>query len=339
MEATGKSFLEIHREVLVVDGHSDIFTDIAHRRQRGERGVLRARHLRVLQDGGVDVVMAAAYIEPEYKPERSLKRAMQILGAALADLDETPDIAMIIRSRNDFQRVITEGKLGLLLGLEGGEPVEDNLGSLRSFYEIGVRFIGLTWNQRNRLADGVDEERSKGGLTRAGVDVVREANRLGMVIDVSHISQAGFWDVLATSSTPIMASHSSSRCLRDHPRNLTDDQIKAVAGKGGVVGVCFAGAHLSGSKSTVETIADHVEHMVHLVGPSHVGLGPDFVSYLYEGGALPAPVGGHQPVEGMEDASKLPQITKVLLRRGLSEGDITQVLGGSFTRLFEQVLH
>jgi len=328
----------IHDRAIVVDGHSDFMTDVAGRRRRGERSVFRDAHLPVLRAAGVDVVLSAAYIEPEYKPERSQKRAMQILGAALTDLDETPDAARIIRTRADLRRTDAREPIGLLVGLEGGEPVEDAPESLRAFYEIGVRFLGLTWNQRNRLADGVDEERSGGGLTRAGVDVVREANRLGIVVDVSHLSSAGFWDVLRVSTAPIMASHCSARALREHPRNLSDEQIRAVADGGGVVGVCFAADHLSASRASVHDIADHVEHLVGLIGAAHVGLGPDFVDYLYANGTLTPPKGGHAAVEGMEDETRLPGLTKVLLERGLSEEQLLYVLGGSFLGLFDRVL-
>ena len=329
--------MEIHRRAVVVDAQSHIPTDVTYRRRRGERGVFQARHLPLLRSGGVDVVFAAAFIEAEHKPERAQKRAMQMLGAVLADLDETTGGVQLIRRRGDLERVVDEGLIGLVLGIEGGEAVEDHLESMRSFYEVGVRFLGLTWNQRNRLADGKDEEGSNGGLTRAGIDVVREANRLGIVIDISHISQAGFWAVLEASNAPIMVSHASSRELHDHPRNLTDRQVKAVAEQGGVVGVSFVGVHLSESRPTVETIADHIEHMVQLVGARHVGIGPDFVSYLYEIGIPPQQPGGDHPL-GMEDASKLPNLTRVLLQRGFSVEDLNQVLGGSFVRLLGEVL-
>lgn len=338
--ATEHNFRTVHKTATVVDGHSDIFTDIVFRRGRGEHEVFAKQHLPQLRDGGVNLVLSAAYIEPEYKPERALKRAMQILGAALADLDETPDAARVVRTKEDLRQVVSDSALGLILGIEGAEPVEDSTESVRAFYEIGVRFLGLTWNQRNRLADGVDEERSKGGLTEAGVATVLEANRLGIMIDVSHLSQAGFWDVLEVSQQPIMASHSSSRALLNHPRNLSDEQVVALAQKGGVVGVCFAGPHLAESGANVESIVDHVDHYVQLVGAEHVGLGPDFTKYLYQGGGLPEPPGGYRShlTKDMEDATDLPRLTESLVKRGYSTSQIESVLGMSFVRLFESVL-
>ena len=332
--------LTVHHDAVVIDGHSDIFTDVVTRRRRGEREVFKSRHAPLLTAGGVDAVFAAAWVEPDYKPERSLKRAMQILGAALADLDETPDIAVVVRTRADLLDAIDRRRLALVLGLEGGEPVEDHIESLRAFYEIGVRFVTVTWNQRNRLADGIDEEDAHGRLTRAGVEFIKEANRLGVILDLSHMSQGSFWHALDVSSAPVMVSHTCCRALCDHPRNVTDDQIKAVAETGGVIGVNFSAGHLAHGGATVATIAKHIDHLVDLVGADRVGLGPDFIKFLHEGGSWPFPaeLNRQNVIGGLEDDSKLIEVTRVLVARGYRREQINAVLGGSFLALAERVL-
>jgi len=332
--------LTVHHDAVVIDGHSDIFTDVVTRRRRGEREVFRSRHVPLLAAGGVDVVFAAAWIEPDYKPERSQKRAMQILGAALADLDETPEVAVVVRTRADLFDAVHQRRLALLFGLEGGEPIEDQIESLRAFYEIGVRFVTVTWNQRNRLADGIDEEDAHGRLTRAGVEFIKEANRLGVILDLSHMSEGSFWRVLDVSSAPVMISHTCCRALCDHPRNVTDEQIKAVAAAGGVVGLNFSAGHLAHGGATVATIANHLDHLVELVGADHVGLGPDFIKFLYEGGSWPFPaeLNRQNVIEGLEDDSKLVEVTRALVERGYRRDQINAVLGGSFLALAERVL-
>ncbi|MDI6893242.1 MAG: dipeptidase [Bacillota bacterium] len=317
---------KLHHECLVVDGHCDTLlrlwetrASLAQRRTEGHLDLPRMR------EGGVDIQVFACYIEPQYKPDRGLERALQLVDFFHQQLEACPEL-FLIRTAGDIARVRGEGRLGAMLAIEGGEGVGDDLSYLRTLYRLGVRLITLTWNQRNLIADGVAEERTGGGLSTFGVQVVEEMNRLGMMVDVSHLSEAGFWHVAATCRAPFVASHSCCRALCDHRRNLTDDQIRALARAGGVVGINFAPNFLrEDGRATWEDVLRHIEHVISLVGPAHVGLGSD-----YDGiGAAPT---------GVEDVSRLPVLTRGMLERGFSEDDVRKILGENFLRVLEQVM-
>jgi membrane dipeptidase len=186
--------------------------------------------------------------------------------------------------------------------------------------------IGLTWNERNMIADGVGEERTGGGLTNFGVEVVKEMNNCGIIVDVSHLSEKGFWDVLEVSRHPIIASHSNSKTICDHKRNLTDEQIRALAKNGGVMGMNYAPNFVTedGADADIAAVLRHVEHICALVGDDHVGLGSD-----YDGiGATP---------RGLEDVTCAPAVTEALLRAGYSEETVGKILGQNFLRIIRHV--
>ena len=197
--------------------------------------------------------------------------------------------------RADIDRAIAAGKIAAFLSIEGGEALAGSLGVLRMLYKVGVRSLTLTWNGRNELGDGVGA--SGKGLTAFGRAVVREMNDLGMLVDVSHLSERGFWDAMKVSTQPLIASHANCRALCDHPRNLTDAQIRAVAGQGGVIGVTFVPDFLGGETPSVDNVLDHIDHMIAVGGEDCVGLGSDFDGTK----ELPA---------GLADCTGLPLLTR-----------------------------
>lgn len=324
---------KLHQDAIVVDTHCDTLLRVLgrspYRRQQpyklGERNAEGHLDLPRMQEGGVDVQFFAAYIEPIYKPDRSLKRAMQLFDAFFTELEANSDRMLMATTVDDIMKAKEQGKVAAVLAIEGGEALEGDLGVLRMFHRLGVRSIGLTWNQRNDIADGVGDARSKGGLSEFGAAVVQEMNRLGILVDVSHLSDPGFWDVIEISTQPIIASHSNARAVCNHRRNLTDEQIKALAKNGGVMGMNFAAAFVKeDGKPTIDDLLDHIDHIVQLVGPEHVGLGSDFDGI----GATP---------EGLTDVTKMPLITEGLCRRGYSDEHIRLILGGNYFRVFRQV--
>jgi membrane dipeptidase len=329
-----KKVRQLHQEALVVDTHCDTLLRLLGRSSGSQEQSayrLRDRHaeghidLPRLKEGGVDVQFFAAYIEPIYKPDRSLKRAMQIFDAFFTEVDANSDLMMLATSAQDILTAKEQGKLAAVLAIEGGEALEGDLGVLRLFHRLGVRSIGLTWNERNNIADGVGDSRSKGGLSVFGADLIKEMNRLGILVDVSHLSDPGFWDVVELSTQPIIASHSNSRAVCNHRRNLTDDQIKALAKNGGVMGMNFAAAFVKeDGKPKLDDLLNHIDHIVELVGPEHVGLGSDFDGI----GAAP---------EELTDASTMPLITDGLCKRGYSDEHIRLILGGNYFRVFKEV--
>ena len=184
--------------------------------------------------------------------------------------------------------------------------------------------VGLVHSRRNLLADGVADARTNGGLSVLGVEVVEELDRLGIIIDVSHLNDAGFWDVMNLVKSPVIASHSNCRAICSHPRNLTDDQIRALAQHGGVIGINFAPSFIHPTKATVARLVDHIEHIVDVAGVEYVGLGSDF------DGIASTP-------EGLSDVSQMPCITQELIQRHYSNADIQLILGLNHLRVFKEV--
>jgi membrane dipeptidase len=234
------------------------------------------------------------------------------------------DIVPVI-SVDEIRKAKESGMCSGLLSIEGAEPLMGDLGVLRNFYKLGVRMISFTWNWRTPFADGLSASRAESKLTDLGVKAIDDMDRLGIVLDTSHISDTCFWDVADVKKKPFIASHSNSRAICDHKRNLTDDMINALADHRGVAGMNFAPEFVAKEGATVEKLVDHINHIVNLVGPDHVGLGSDFD-------------GIGTPPAGLEDASKVPNITRELVRRDYEEEDIKKILGGNNLRVLREVL-
>lgn len=317
---------EFHRRCTVIDAHVDTLLRVMDGRTTlGERSGEGHVDLPRLAEGGVDAQFFACYIESEYKPDRGLKRAIQMIDTFYQELEKNSARMTLCTTAARIEQAAAAGKVGAVLAIEGGEAIGDDLAALRMLHKLGVRSIGLVWNQPNLIANGSGERGAGGGLTSFGFEVVREMNRLGIIIDVSHLTDPGFWDVIEVSKSPIMATHSNARAVCDHPRNLADDQIKALAKNGGVMGMNFAPAFVHKDKATVAGVLDHVDHIVALVGPDHVGLGSDF------DGISSTP-------EGLEDVTRLWRITAGLFQRGYREEDVEKILGKNHLRVIRQVM-
>jgi membrane dipeptidase len=207
--------------------------------------------------------------------------------------------------------------------------------------------LSFTWSRRTAFADGTWENGTRGGLSRLGRDAVREMNRLGMMVDVSHASDRTLWDVRETTEAPVVASHSNARALHEHPRNLTDEMIRAIAEGGGVVGAVAYPAFVGAGEVTIADWADHIDHMVRLAGVDHVGIGADFVHHLFE--VAPdhdirtwrprwsAPPSEAPTIEGMRGPEDFPNLTAELLRRGYTREDLTRIYGANFLRVMAEV--
>jgi len=228
-----------------------------------------------------------------------------------------------VRSASDILRAAAEGRVGCLLSMEGGEAIGESLDRLREYRRRGVRMVGLTWNRRNAIARGVGAVGS-GGLTTFGRKVVAEMEKLGVVVDVSHLADESLDDVLAIAERPLVASHSNSRALCPHRRNLTDHQVERIAATGGLVGLCFAGIFIDPdpAKVTFERLMDHLDRLIAVAGPDHVGLGSDFDGYAASDGVA------------VRSCLELPRIADHLRDRGHGEAEIAAVMGGNWLRVF-----
>lgn len=311
---------------------------------------MAAVHLPKIRAGGVDAVCVSVggdtIFYEIYKTDRHLKSCLRRVEAMWAEADECRDEMAIVTTAKGILACKGEGKVAIMLGIEGARPLEDRLDLLSLFYRLGVRRLQLTWNFRNKVADGCGEEAAAGTLTRFGVDVVKEVGRLGIVLDLSHISVTSFWSALKHASGPVVVSHANCYELRPHPRNLRDDQIRAIAQTGGLIGMTFYGPFLTDGEPTIGQVADHIEYVMRLVGPDHVAIGPDYMDHnegLQMTGAAMFP-DFYPPGQllrypsGLSTFAETPNLTSELLRRGHTETDIRKILGSNYLRVLKAVL-
>jgi membrane dipeptidase len=330
----------IHRETSIVEGHRDCYEQI-HRLNQGEENPVRDRLVPRLRRGGVDILFYAIggdTIAHSNGTDRPLFATLQNIDALVRMLDDSSTDAGIVRDAADLATA-PDGTVRFVLHLEGGRPLEGDLSSLRSLYRLGVRSAQLTWNVRNELGDGVHERRSEGGLSRFGVEVVKEMNRLGMLVDLSHIAEAGFWHALEVARAPLVVTHANARAVLDHPRNISDEQLRAIAGVRGVVGAHCLPAYVDPDNAVVDRLVDHIAHMVEVAGIDHVGIGADFPT---SDGPRPAreqrfPRDKEQ-LDGFSEIDELRVLTTALVRRGFAEVEIGKLLGGNFVRVLREVI-
>ena len=341
------STLDLHKQSLVIDSHNDSI--VAHIRRgnisladehvkkldqhSGTIAYLRGRvppeedaigiqiNIPKMRHGGIDAAFFAVDVTRAWK--NHLSYALDAFGWFDAEVEDNTSDICIVRKASDIHAAKAEGKLGAVLTIENSEGVERSLNILRSLYLLGVRSIGLTHNPNTWASTGNDEGETGGGLTAFGVQLVKEMNRLGMLVDVSHISERGFWDVLDITDTPIIASHSNCKTLCNHSRNLTNEQLKAITVNGGVVGLTFVPGFITEDgwqkRPPFAQLLNHIEYAIDVAGLDHVGIGSDFDG----GGDL------------LKDATEYPKITEGLSKRGYFDTAIQKVLGGNHLRIFE----
>jgi membrane dipeptidase len=331
--------VDIHENSVVVLGHCDtvifwgprppltpLYFDLVpwpEEMRLGKRTNFGHIDLPRLIEGGVSCPVFAMCPTQIYKPERSLMRTIELLDAFYRELGCNSEKVILATRVDDIVKAKEKSKVSAVIAIEGGESIEGNLAALRMLHKLGVRIFGLTHNVRNQIGDGVGE-RTNSGLTNFGVQLIEELNNLGIVIDLSHLNDEGFWDVIEVSEDPIVATHSNSRAVCNIPRNLSDEQIAAIAKSGGVVGVNFLPESIDPESPTLERVLDHIDHMVELVGPEYVGIGSDFD-------------GMDITPTGLKDVSEIPNLTKGLISRGYGDEDIIKILGGNFLRVFREV--
>ncbi len=354
MRHVREDWREFHRRSVVIDAHDDLMVDVMRRRLRGESGVLKRIHAPKLRAGGVDLVMLtcggdhSTMFDGADQPGWS-HDALRVIDELRREVDDAPEEFTVVRTRADLDRV-GNGPIAIVMHFEGGRPLEGQLGMLRHFHQLGVRSIGLVWFLRNALADSC-AERKPAGLSHFGAAVVREAERLGMLVDVAHLSEAGSFDVLQLAKGPVVATHANAHAVKAHPRNLSDELIRRIAKSGGVIGLAAFPPFVSdrSPRPTLDDLLDHADHIARLVGADHLGLGLDFIDFAPDaflpyhtaiGNAIGLDL-GHGDVEypaEMADSSMIPNVTRALLARGYSRQDVAKIIGGNFLRVLRQVL-
>lgn len=331
----------IHRSSTIVEAHRDMF-EMVRLRNMGEKYPVLNTTLPRLKKGGVTVTFYAICgdsVSHSKGTYRYLSAALENIDALRQEAEASNGKIKFIRTAADIPTEPSADTHYFLLSFEGGRPLEGRLEHLRNFYYLGLRAMQIAWNLRNELADGCKEEETRGGLTRFGVLVVKEMNRLGMLVDLAHISRAGYFHVLEVAQGPVVCSHSNCKKYNLHPRTIDDEQIKALAKTGGVIGINAIATQV-GKDATLDKLVDHMCHIAELVGVDHLGLGLDFVK---DDGPLHPDdelfnAGENKLLPGLENEEDLMNLTDRLLKRGFKESEIRKILGANFLRVLKQVL-
>lgn len=331
----------LHSQAIAVDAHLDLAAEIFYRRQAGARQIMNQFYLKHWREAGFKLIISSIYVEADY-PSTCMRQALEQIVALKEDIRQSEGQIRLVTSGSDLEEVLQSDQVGILMSFEGLEAIENNGELLNAFYDLGVRGAGLVWSRRNFVADGCISETPdqgvKGGLTRFGVEVVRRMDDLGMFFDVSHLNDEGFWDLMKFSAGPVIASHSDCRGIFGTNRNLSDEQIKALAQRDGVIGI-NAIKHILGvekEEDRITKLCDHIDHIVRLVGVDYVGFGFDLCDSCMD---CLRKVGDPEcDYDAVNDHSEAILITAELLKRGYAEDDIKKIQGDNFLRVLRQVL-
>jgi membrane dipeptidase len=364
---------DLHFRALLIDLHADTpqrlvdeNVDLGGRLPDGHLDIPRMR------EGGVDAQFFSIWVDPYLYPgRRGLDRAMKQIELVKAQVARHADQLEPATSPDDIKRIVAQGKLAALMGLEGGHPIQGEIEQLRTFYDLGVRYMTLTWSNSNEIGGSSGDSGRDRGLSDFGREVVREMNRLGMLVDISHVSDRTFFDTLAVTQKPVIASHSSARVFSDHPRNMSDDMLQALAKNGGVVCINFYPQFLDerfrqASRQVDQELKPKIDEVKQRWADDPVRLALERSKLYLEARRRTPPVplsriadhidhivqvagidhvglgsdfdGIDAVPEGLEDCSKFPALTEELKRRGYADDAIIKILGGNLLRVFESVV-
>ena len=296
---------------------------------------IRVKHLSRMKNAGHDVLSLTLGGD-----RTSLSQAVHKIAREREYFQSHSDDFVLVESVADIKRAKQENKLAIVFHFQGTNPIESNVQMAEVYYRLGIRHMLMAYNLRNPVGDGC-KERMDSGLSHLGVNLVQEMNRVGMVVDCSHTGYNTTMDVMDVSTAPVVFSHSNPKALNDHPRNILDDQIKKCAGTGGVVGVNGVGLFLGNNDSSTENQIRHVDYLVQMIGADHVGFGNDHVYAPEETSpsAWNPPAAGDVPWSEISytQPEQMPKFTESLLKKGYSELDVSNILGGNWLRIAEQV--
>ncbi|MEK6320675.1 MAG: dipeptidase [Acidobacteriota bacterium] len=355
---------KVHFSSIVLDTHIDVTPKLQTNWKFNEEHKEGHIDLPRMKKGGLNALFFSIYMSGTVTGPKAVNDSIERIAAVHRLAAELPDQVAFCMTADQVRKAHKQGKIAALMGMEGGHMINNSLAVLRMYTELGIRYLTLTHAVNTDWADSSGDQPKHNGLTDFGKEVVRELNRLGVMVDISHVSDKTFWDAIEVSKAPMLASHSSCRKISGHARNMTDEMIKALAAKGGVIQINYLDQFIDNDlyeyskksqplmrellqkypgrenagkrreevakqfgpapKASWEKIIQHIDHAVKLVGVGHVGLGSDF-----DGGSMPA---------GMEDCTQLPKITEALMRKGYSASDMRKILGENTLRLLEDAV-
>jgi membrane dipeptidase len=328
----------------VIDMHFDLPMDLYEKRSR--ENVIATEFLPEFEAGGMGIIGAAIYIEDKYLPERAAEVARDQIARLKIEAEQSKRCVVCL-SYKDVQRALASKKIGFLITMEGVEPLGNDLNSLRTFYEAGVREIGLTHARTNAAGHGGNfaaSGSSPKGLTPFGRDLVRECERLGIVVDLAHINPAGFKEIVDLTSKPLIVSHTNARKFYDIERNISDEQIKMIGERRGVIGINSVLVSPNQEETTLDRYVDHIEHVADLIGIGCVGIGFDFFEFIYRqwpeekkkwmAEKLTTP----HFIPDLTNHSHAGNLTRKLVERGFGDADIEKILRGNWLRIIKELL-
>ena len=333
---------ELVMSSLVIEGHRDVYEQI-YRTSIGEESPIRdAVAPRLIRDG-IDMTVYAisgdSYSHSQ-NTGRYLETALQQIDQFLEEAPRSEGMIQMVKTRSDLPERPAPGTVKFLLHFEGCMPLRGSIETLRNFYRLGLRSIQPVWNFRNELGDGVWENRTGGGLTHFGVQVIKEANRLGMVVDLSHMNREGFFQTLDVATAPLLVSHANACGMLKNPRNLDDEQLKAIANQGGLVGILALPERVGEGEVNVEDMLKHMDYIINLIGIEHMALGMDFVKY--DGPRTLKdrhhPLHKDPLIKGFEEIEDLPNLIAGLQKHGYQDEEIKLILGGNYLRVLQTIL-
>jgi membrane dipeptidase len=359
----------LHKEVPLIDGHNDYPWEVRHASFSLDTLDISKRQPKTMTDiprlreGGVGGQFWSVYIPADFAGQKAVTATLEEIDTVYRMNAKYPDTFEQALSADDVERIFKKGKIASMIGMEGGHSIGDSLGALRMFYRMGARYMTLTHGKNVPWADSATDTPAHGGLTAFGEEVVREMNRLGMLVDLSHTSPDTMAAALRVTASPVIFSHSNARAVCDVPRNVPDNILQMLPKNGGIVMVTFVPEFISpevaawaklhdaerdrvgaltpnneeavskamqpwmeahpAPKATIAQLADHIDHIRTVAGVDHIGIGSDF------DGITSTPV-------GLEDVSRYPNLTAELIRRGYSDGDIKKILGVNILRVMRQ---
>jgi membrane dipeptidase len=372
--SSAQTYQQIHDKAVVVDTHNDVLSTITMSGLDFSKNLLGKSHsdLARFKKGGVDVQIFSIFCDGNYGRGTAFKFANQEIDSLYAMISRHPDKMMLVTNPTQLNKALREKKLGAMIGVEGGHMIEDDLGNLDSLFKRGTRYMTLTWNNSTSWATSAWDETKHSftvtpyGLNDFGKQVVKRMNELGMIVDISHVGEKTFWDVIATTTKPVMASHSSVYAICPVPRNLKDDQIKAVAKNGGVIQIDFYSGFIDSSYNSkiLTFIGQHKRELDSLKALKI----PDYAVNAYFSKAYPAETNSMRPPlsalidhidyivklvgadyvglgsdfdgiesapQGLDGVQDFPKITQALVKKGYKQRDIEKILGGNFLRVFK----
>ena len=353
---------KVHFSSIVLDTHIDVTPKLQTSWKFSDEHKEGHIDLPRMKKGGLSGLFFSIYMAGTVTGPKAVNDAIERIAAVPKLAEDMPDQVALCVTADQVRKAHKQGKIAALMGMEGGHMINNSLAILRMYAELGVRYLTLTHSVNTDWADSSGDQPKHNGLTDFGKDVVRELNKLGVMVDISHVADKTFWDALEISKAPMIASHSSCRAISGHARNMTDPMIKALAAKGGVIQINYLDQFIDNDlylysqktqplmrelqqkypgrenadkrreevakqfgappKASWERIVDHIDHAVKLVGVDHVGLGSDL-----DGGSMP---------QGMEDCTQLPKITEALMRKGYSAADMRKILGENTLRVLAE---